>query len=154
MKKITAIFLTALLLMQAGAAFAATGRDLQVFTGRQLRFQLFQLSKALVVGLYGGHVGVDLGLDLCLLFLGGLLQLAEERAVGLGKRVALRTQIARLRDGGAVELVQLDHFVHERQLFILILLFDVLFYNGECFINASLQGISGVFIYFSDETLL
>lgn len=33
-------------------------------------------------------------------------------------------------------------------------LFDVLFYNGECFINASLQGISGVFIYFSDETLL
>lgn len=29
MKKITAIFLTALLLMQAGAAFAATGRDLQ-----------------------------------------------------------------------------------------------------------------------------
>jgi len=32
--------------------------------------------------------------------------------------------------------------------------FDVLFYNGECFINASLQGISGVFIYFSDETLL
>ena len=32
--------------------------------------------------------------------------------------------------------------------------FDVLFYNEECFINASLQGISGVFIYFSDETLL
>ena len=91
-----------------------------------LALQALQLLQALVIGLHGGHVGVDLGLDGGLFLLRGLLQLAEQGAVCLGELIFLGAQVAGLGDGGTVETVKLDHLIHHGQLLVLELLLDVL----------------------------
>ena len=66
-------------------------------------------------------------LDLLLRGLGlVLLALAHQHADLLADLVALGTQIVRPLDGLAVLFVQVDHFVHQGQLGVLELLFDVL----------------------------
>ena len=90
----------------------------------------FQLCHLVGVCLDGGVVGVDLCLQLSLLCLvGALLQLAEQRAVGLAQLVAGGLQGLHFLQGCTVLGILFDDLVHQRQLCILKLLFDV-FLNG------------------------
>ena len=78
------------------------------------------------VGLDGGVIGVDLGLNGGLFRLvGALFQLAEQRAVGLGQLVALGLQGLAVGDGLTALGVQRNGLVHQRQLGVLELLADV-----------------------------
>ena len=87
----------------------------------QLVLQLFQLGQALGLG---HHLGLG---GLGLLQLGGVLfGLAHQHAHLLGQGVALGAQGLGLVDGLAVAGVQLQHLVHQGQLGLLELLFDVL----------------------------
>ena len=98
--------------------------------GRQFLLFLLQLCHLVGVRLDGGVVGVDLCLQLSLLCLvGALLQLTEQRAVGLAQLVAGGLQGLHFLQGCAVLGILFDDLVHQRQLCILKLLFDV-FLNG------------------------
>ena len=94
--------------------------------GRQSFLFLLQLCHLVGIGLDGGVVGVDLSLQLSLLSLVvALLQLAEQRAVGLAQLVAGSLQGLDFLQALAVLGVLLDDFVNERELCILKLLLDV-----------------------------
>ena len=98
--------------------------------GRQCLLFLLQLCHLVGVRLDGGVVGVDLCLQLSLLCLiSALLQLTEQRAVGLAQLVAGGLQGLHFLQGCAVLGILFDDLVHQRQLCILKLLFDV-FLNG------------------------
>ena len=85
-----------------------------------------QLCHLVGVGLDGGVVGIDLGLQLGLLGLvGALLQLTEQGAVGLAQLVAGSLQALNFLQALAVLCVLLDDFIHQRELGILELLLDV-----------------------------
>ena len=86
----------------------------------------FQLCHLVGVSLDSGVVGVDLSLQLSLLGLvAALLQLAEQRAVGLAQLVAGSLQGLDFLQALAVLGVLLDDFVNEGELCILKLLLDV-----------------------------
>ena len=102
-----------------------------------LFFQLFQLCKALVIGLDGGHVGVNLGLNGSFLFFRGFLQLSEERAVCLAQFFLLSAQFACFGNGGAVFGIQLNDLVHQRKFGILIFLPDVFLHELRVFPDKS-----------------
>ena len=86
----------------------------------------FQLCHLVCVGLDGGVVGVDLLLQLRLLCLvGALLQLAEQRAVGLAQLVAGSLEGFDLLQALTVLGVLLNDLVHEGELGVLELLLDV-----------------------------
>ena len=92
----------------------------------QLGFLGLQLCHLVCVGLDGGVVGIDLGLQLGLLGLvGALLQLTEQGAVGLAQLVAGSLQALNFLQALAVLCVLLDDFIHQRELGILELLLDV-----------------------------
>ena len=98
--------------------------------GGQFLLFLLQLCHLVGVRLDGGVVGIDLCLQLSLLCLvGALLQLAEQRAVGLAQLVAGGLQGLHFLQGCAVLGILFDDLVHQRQLCVLKLLFDV-FLNG------------------------
>ena len=98
--------------------------------GGQCLLFLLQLCHLVGVRLDGGVVGVDLCLQLSLLCLvGALLQLTEQRAIGLAQLVAGGLQGLHFLQGCAVLGILFDDLVHQRQLCILKLLFDV-FLNG------------------------
>ena len=112
-----------------GDAFVDDLRDHQhdlVESGLGLLLLGLQCAHAVGVGLDGGVIGVDLGLNGGLLRLvGALLQLAEQGAVGLGQLVALGLQCFAVSDGLAALGVQGDGLVHQGQLGVLELLADV-----------------------------
>ena len=86
----------------------------------------FQLCHLVGVSLDSGVVGVDLSLQLSLLGLVvALLQLAEQRTVGLAQLVAGSLQGLDFLQALAVLGVLLDDFVNEGELCILKLLLDV-----------------------------
>ena len=94
--------------------------------GRQFLLFLLQLCHLVGVRLDGGVVGVDLCLQLSLLCLvGALLQLTEQRAVGLAQLVAGGLQGLHFLQGCAVLGILLDDLIHQRQLCVLELLLDV-----------------------------
>ena len=98
--------------------------------GGQCLLFLLQLCHLVGVRLDGGVVGIDLCLQLSLLCLvGALLQLTEQRAVGLAQLVTGGLQGLHFLQGCTVLGILFDDLVHQRQLGILKLLFDV-FLNG------------------------
>ena len=103
--------------------------------GPTIQNQIFEFGIRQILSLDGGHVGIDLGLNGSLLVTLGLLQFAEEGAVGLGESVALAAQFAGLGDGGTGLLIQLDDLVNQGQLGILELLFNVFFDDFGVFTN-------------------
>ncbi len=109
--------------------------DMNAFGVRFL--QALQLGQTLIIGLDGGHIGVDLRLNGGSFFHCGFLQLAEEGTVGSAQLVFLCAQVACLGDGRAVFLIQFQNLVHEGQLLILELLFDVLTHEVGVFPDES-----------------
>ncbi len=87
---------------------------------RQLVLQLFQLRQTVGVGL---HLGLGL---LRLRQLGGVLfRLPHQHTHLLGQLVPLRAQVVGLSHGVPVPAVQLDDLIHQGELALLELLFDV-----------------------------
>ena len=73
----------------AGVDHLGNGVHDPLNAGRQCLLFLLQLCHLVGISLDGGVVGVDLSLQLCLLgLIVALLQLAEQRAVGLAQLVA------------------------------------------------------------------
>ncbi len=97
-----------------------------------LDLQLFQLCQTL-------RVGLDLGLDGLSLFelARVLLGLPHQHTDLLAQRVALRAQLARLGDGGALLFIQLQHLVHEGELGVLKLFLDIFPHKLGVFTNKS-----------------
>jgi len=94
--------------------------------GRQSFLFLLQLCHLVGIGLDGGVVGVDLSLQLCLLgLIVALLQLAEQRAVGLAQLVAGGLEGFHFLQRCAVLGILFDDLIHQRQLCVLELLLDV-----------------------------
>ena len=86
---------------------------------------LFELGAAVVVGLDLGIIFLDLLLELGLLCLVRLFELAVERPVGLRELIAGGLQLLAFLLGRALLRVEADGLVDERQLFILELFPDV-----------------------------
>ena len=114
------------------------------------------LRNTLGISLYGGVVGVDLGLKLRLFGLVcAFFQLAEQGPVGLGQLVALRLQSLTVSNGLAALGIQSDGLVHQGQLGVLKFLADVLFYQVGIFSHKSnvqhlvFLSVSCEIIYFS-----
>ena len=94
--------------------------------GRQSFLFLLQLCHLVGIGLDGGVVGIDLCLQLCLLgLIVALLQLAEQRAVGLAQLVAGGLEGFHFLQRCAVLGILFDDLIHQRQLCVLELLLDV-----------------------------
>ena len=100
-------------------------------------FQLLECGQAFIVGLDGGHIGVNFCLNGGFFFLGGLLQFAEERSVCLAEPVSLCAQFACLSDSGAVFCIQINDLIHQRKLCVLIFLSNIFLYNIRVFPNKS-----------------
>ena len=92
---------------------------------RQFLFLLLQLRKPLLFGAHFCHVCVNFCLNGGFFLFRGLFEFAEKGPVRLAQAVFLCTQVAGLADGSTVFRIQLQHFIHKRQLCVLKFLSDV-----------------------------